>query len=117
MAINAIIVLQVLTGLGMLFHGIPKLLDLRGTMKWARKNGFGSVGGVIAAFGESIGALLLILGIFPRIMAGILALLMLGAMMYHWKNREGFKDGWEAAYLYFMACLVIILGGTGWLMV
>lgn len=112
--LNPIILLQVLTGLGMLSHGVPKISNMNNTLSWFKKQGYPAFFGVIAAVVESIGALLLIIGILPRIMATLIAMVMLGAMYHHWRNKEGFRDGWESSYLYFVASVVIAISGTGW---
>lgn len=114
MAIDAIVVLQVLTGLGLLAHGIPKLTNLKGTMQFTASQGFTQAAGLYAALVESVGAFLLIIGVFPRVMAALIALNMLGAMTSHWKNKDDFDGGWEPAYLYFSAAIVIVLAGAGW---
>lgn len=113
MAVNPLLVLQILTGASLFFgHGLPKLKDTSGTLKWFKKQGYGHLGGVVAIAVEGFASLLLILGIFPRIMAGLIAITMLGAMVHHWKGRESFKDGWESAFLYFIASVVVLIGGV-----
>lgn len=111
---TAIVLLQILTGLGLLAHGVPKLLELRQTMKWFAKQGYGVIVGVFTALVETLGAFLLIVGLFPRIVAGFVAITMLGAMFHHWRNKESFTGGWEASYLYFVTSIVIVLTGIGW---
>lgn len=111
----AIIVLQVLTGVGLLAHGIPKLLDLRSTMSWYARQGYGAIAGVFSTLAETVAAFMLIVGLFPRIAAAFIGVNMIGAMFHHWKQRDEFQHGWEPAYLYLVACIVIVLAGVGWI--
>lgn len=111
---TAIVLLQILTGIGLLAHGIPKLLDLRSTLKWFAKQGYGVIVGAFVTAVETVGAFMLIVGLFPRIVSIFIALTMLGAMFHHWKSRDPFRDGWESSYLYFVISIVLILTGLGW---
>ena len=111
---DAIIVLQILAGAGLLAHGIPKLMHLNSTLKWFSKQGYGVIIGAYTVALETIGAFLLIVGIFPRVVAALIALNMVGAMFDHWRRKESFDGGWEPAFLYFSMCIVIVLGGVGW---
>ena len=113
--LNPIILLQIFTGVGLLAHGIPKMRDLPGTLAWFKKHGYGEVLGMMVTLVETFGSAFLILGIIPRIMAVKIGIVMFGAMMHHWRYKEGFRGGWEEAYLYFIACVVIVAsGGVGW---
>ena len=102
--------LRVLAGIGIATHGIPKLMDLKGTMGWMKSIGLPSIAGVFAALLEGVGAFFLILGIATQIVATLLLLNMAGALFYHIKSKHSFK-GMEDAYLY--ACIFITLSIAG----
>ena len=110
----ALFVLRVGAGAGILTHGIPKLLGFSGTMKWIRSEGFPlpvlSTLGVTAA--ETIGALMLILGVYVQWAALVLAFSILVALLFHLKKHETFKQ-MEDAFVYFLVCLVLAIGGAG----
>lgn len=106
------IVLQFLVGSSLfLGHGLAKVKDVAGTLAWFRKQGFGTLGGIWAVLTEGVASVLLALGLFPRVMAALILFTMLGAMLFHWRSKDPFKDGWEVSYLYFVAMIAIILGG------
>ena len=113
MVVQPLLVLQILTGASLfLGHGLGKLKDTSNTLKWFRKEGYGTFGGLVVILAEGIGSLLLILGILPRLSAALIAAVMLGAMVHHWKQKDSFQGGWEAAFLYFIAAVVVIGGGV-----
>jgi putative oxidoreductase len=105
-------VLRVLAGIGILTHGIAKMRDLQGTQAWMRSIGFPSIAGVIAAVVETIGGILLVLGVATQWAALVLLLNMFGALFYHLRARQSFKQ-MEDAYLYAAIFLVILIAGGG----
>ena len=112
----AIIVLQVLAGAAMFFgNGLGKIKNFSGTVQWFQSIGFGKAGAVWAVLTEGVAAVLLMLGIFPRIMAGLIAVTMLGAIFFHLKNKDSFKKGWEEAFLYFIImAFIAVMGVSPW---
>src|SRR3979490_239154 len=88
----AALLLRLALGVMFVSHGLQKLLIFTpaGTAKFFASVGFpGSLADpVIAA--ETIGGVLLILGVFPRCLAGVLALELLGAAAVHLHNGWGF---------------------------
>lgn len=67
-------------------------------------------------FAESLCGISLLLGIFPRIAATIVMLIMLGSMSFHifkWKSPYwAAKGGWEYDLMIFaMASIILVIGG------
>ncbi len=104
--------LRVLAGIGILTHGIPKLRDLQGTQAWMRSIGFPPVAGIVAAVVETVGGILLILGVATQWVALVLLLNMLGAIFHHLQQKQTFKQ-MEDAYLYAVMFLVLLVAGGG----
>lgn len=95
-----------------MIHGIPKLLDIPGT-----QNSFANMGlppelAIIIGLLEFIGGLAILLGIFTRIAAGLLAINMIGAILQV-KLSKGFIGGFELDLLYFAIMISLILMGPG----
>ncbi len=109
---DVMLVLQFLAGAGLFFgHGLPKLRDFSKTLVYFRKNGYGAFGAVWTAAVEGVCSVLLALAVFPRVMAALVGVTMLVAMSHNWKDRKPF-EGWENAYLYFIAAVIIVLAGV-----
>jgi len=66
------------------------------------------------ALAETIGGILLIVGVLSRISSSLLAIIMLGAI-FHVKDASSFtgKGAYEYDLLLLAACLVIIVAGPG----
>ncbi|GBF24314.1 hypothetical protein MnTg01_00652 [archaeon MnTg01] len=66
------------------------------------------------ALAETIGGILLIVGVLSRISSSLLAIIMLGAI-FHVKGASSFtgKGAYEYDLLILAACLVIIVAGPG----
>jgi putative oxidoreductase len=107
-----LLVLRVLAGIGILTHGIAKVRDLKGTQAWMRSIGFPSIAGIVAAFVETLGGILLILGVATQWVALALLINMFGALFYHLREKQSFKQ-MEDAYLYATIFLVLALAGGG----
>ena len=107
-------ILRVFTGAAILTHGIPKLLDFKGTLKWIQHEKFplpvlSTIGVTLA---ETFGALLLILGVYTIYAGAVLAFSMLVAILFHIKKHDTWKQMEDAA-LYFVIFLVISIAGPG----
>ncbi len=113
------LLLRLTVGGMLLFHGIYKL-----------QHGIGTIKGMVAAhhlpdivaygvyIGEVIAPLLLILGFYSRIWAGIIVFNMLTALwLTHFQSLHSFGAhgawGAEAAMFYLMGALSIVLLGSG----
>jgi len=104
--------LRIISGIGFMIHGIPKLLDIPGT-----QNSFANMGlppelAIIIGLLEFIGGLAILLGILTRIAAGLLAINMIGAILQV-KLSKGFIGGFELDLLYFAIMISLILMGPG----
>src|SRR5918996_6289140 len=113
----ALLILRVVLGIIMLYHGWPKLTDLGGTI-----DGFTGMGvplpalsAVFATVAEVGGGLLLLIGAFTDIAGLLIAIDMLGAITFvHAKNGFAVNEGgfeWPLALL--AMALAIALAGPG----
>ena len=113
----ALLLLRLVLGVIMIYHGLPKVMDFGGTI-----GGFQSMGvplpalaATFAAIAEVIGGILILLGILTDIAGLLFAIDMLGAILFvHAKN--GFAQGkggveWPLALL--AMALAVALAGPG----
>lgn len=112
----ALFVLRVAAGAMLLTHGIPKLLHFPKTVQWIRSQGipvpFLSSAAVTAA--ETLGALLIILGVFTQWVALALVFSMSVAVLTHLKAKESFKQMEDAALYLAIFLTLAIAGGGAW---
>ncbi len=98
------------------FHGWGKLVD---PVEWTTRR---MEGGVplwlvwIAVFAESAGAVLMALGAFARVAAGLLICQMIGAIyLVHWENGMFGRGGYEFHLgLIVLSLVVLVLGAGAW---
>lgn len=104
------------------FHGWGKLSGaiayIFSGQQWGFPQFVGSIGfplptffALCAALSEFIGCVLLALGLLTRYAAGLIAITMSVAVLYHLRTDLGF----ELAGLYFAASLFFVLAGPGYL--
>ncbi len=109
-------VARVLMGVMFLFHGVPKMGDLRGTMAWVRGTGFPGGAGfaVLFALLEFFGSIALILGFLVQVVAILLALEMAATSIFS-KTKLGkkFVLGYELDVLYLVLAVTVALLGPG----
>jgi putative oxidoreductase len=110
-----LLILRVFSGSFMFFgHGLQKLNMLfgPGETKFANPVGLGpELSLVLSTFAEFFCAGLLILGIFPRVSAGVLAINMfIAGIIYHSLDPFGTK---EKALLFLVIFVVLVLLGAG----
>jgi putative oxidoreductase len=113
----ALIILRVVLGIIMIYHGWPKLTNLAGTID--AMTGMGvpapAVAAIFATVAEVVGGPLMLLGAFTDIAGLMFAIDMLGAITFvHAKN--GFavaKGGVEWPLLLAATALAIALAGPG----
>ena len=107
-----LLLMRVGLGVMMFFHGLPKIQG--GPEKWKALGGamahlgiqfFPHVWGFLAAFAETGGAVLLVIGFFFRPAALMLAITMAVAVTMHVKTGDGFGDWSHAAEL-----LIVFVG-------
>ena len=113
----ALLILRTVLGIIMIYHGWPKLTDLGGTIE-----GFAGMGlplpaaaAVFAMVAEVFGGLLLLVGVFTDIAGLLIAIDMLGAIIFvHAKNGFAVSDGgYEWPLALFAMALAIALAGPG----
>ena len=95
-----------------MIHGLPKLLDIQGTQSSFTNMGLPPELAVIIGLLEFIGGLAILLGIFTRIAAILLAIDMIGAILLV-KLSKGFIGGFELDLLYLAIMISLILTGPG----
>lgn len=109
-------VLRVAAGAMLLTHGIPKLLHFKKTLAWIRSEKLPlpllSTIGVTTA--ETIGAVLVILGVYTQIVASVIAGTMLVAVYTHLRKQETFKQMEDAALYLVIFLALAIAGGGAW---
>ena len=113
----ALLILRVVLGIIMIYHGWPKLTNLAGTIDGMAGMGVPApaVAAIFATVAEFIGGLLMLLGAFTDIAGLMFTIDMLGAITFvHAKN--GFsvaKGGIEWPLLLAATALAIALTGPG----
>jgi len=114
-----LLVLRVGLGLAMVAHGWPKLAG--GAIKWTKLGGaMASLGvtfapmawGLAAAVAETLGGVLLVLGLATRPAAAALTFTMFVAFKWHYDAGEGF-GGYSHALEDGIAFLALVLLGPG----
>src|SRR5690349_3556792 len=111
-------ILRVVVGIVFMAHGAQKLFvfGIHGIV-----GGFSQMGvplpGVTAplvAILEFAGGIALILGLFTRIIAALLAIEMIGAIvLVHFRNGFFLPTGYEFAFTLFGACVALAVAGAG----
>ena len=95
-----------------MIHGLPKLLDITNTQSSFTNMGLPPELAIIIGLLEFIGGLAILLGIFTRISAILLAIDMIGAILLV-KLSKGFIGGFELDLLYLAIMISLILTGPG----
>ncbi|HEX7141813.1 MAG TPA: DoxX family protein [Nitrososphaeraceae archaeon] len=104
--------LRIIAGIGFMMHGLPKLLDIPNTQNSFVNMGLPPELAIIIGLLEFIGGLAILLGIFTRIAAGLLAIDMIGAILSV-KLSKGFIGGYELDLLYLAIMISLMLTGPG----
>jgi putative oxidoreductase len=104
--------LRIIAGIGFMMHGLPKLLDISNTQNSFTNMGLPPELAIIIGLLEFIGGLAILLGVFTRIAAGLLAINMIGAILLV-KLSKGFIDGYELDLLYLAIMISLMLTGPG----
>ena len=95
-----------------MIHGLPKLLDITNTQSSFTNMGLPPELAVIIGLLEFIGGLAILLGIFTRISAILLAIDMIGAILLV-KLSKGFIGGFELDLLYLAIMISLMITGPG----
>jgi putative oxidoreductase len=104
--------LRIIAGIGFMMHGLPKLLDISNTQNSFTNMGLPPELAIIIGLLEFIGGLAILLGVFTRTAAGLLAIDMIGAILLV-KLSKGFIDGYELDLLYLAIMISLMLTGPG----
>jgi putative oxidoreductase len=113
----ALLALRVVTGAGMVVHGLPKLGNLTSWMdRPGNPSAIPDILQALAVLAEVGGGLGLIVGLLTPIAAlGIMATMVGAKFIAHandpWINPGG--KSWELASLYFLIALAILIAGPG----
>jgi putative oxidoreductase len=113
----ALLILRVVLGIIMLYHGWPKLTNLGGTIEGFTGMGIPlpALSALFATLAEAGGGLLLLLGAFTDVAGLLFAIDMLGAITFvHAKNGLAVNEGgveWPMALL--AMALAVALAGPG----
>ena len=97
-----------------MIHGLPKILNIGKTQGSFMNMGLPQDLAILIGLLEFIGGLAILLGIFTRIAAGLLAIQMLGAILLV-KLWKGFIDGFELDLLYLAIMISLSITGPGFL--
>jgi putative oxidoreductase len=106
--------LRVIAGVGFMIHGLPKILDIGKTQGSFMNMGVPHDLAILIGLLEFIGGLAILLGVFTRIAAGLLAIQMIGAILLV-KLSKGFIDGFELDLLYLAIMMSLLITGPGFL--
>ena len=106
--------LRVVAGVGFMIHGLPKILDIGKTQGSFMNMGLPHDLAILIGLLEFIGGLAILLGVFTRIAAGLLAIQMIGAILLV-KLSKGFIDGFELDLLYLAIMISLLITGPGFL--
>ena len=105
-------ILRLAVGLIMLVQGISKVSNLEPVVGWFSSLGVPPIITYIVSFGELIGGVALILGLYTRLAALLLIPIMLGAVYF---IMTGAIQGgiWYYPALVVAVCIVLYLQGSG----
>lgn len=114
----ALAVLRVAVGIVFVAHGGQKLFDfgLAGTVEMFASTGvpLASITGPAVAFVEFLGGAALILGLFTRVAALAVGVVMVGAIfIVHLPNGFFLPTGFEFAFMMLAAAMTLVLAGPG----
>ena len=106
-----LLLLRIAAGSIFLSHGLQKVGDMSTTITYFDSLGLSPLIAVLIAWLEIIGGVSLILGIAPRMFAGVLAVQMFGATLL--MNQIGSTGSTELEFLLAFVMLGIMLLGSG----
>ena len=125
---SSLLIVRILLGSVVAAHGAQKLFGwfggygFEGTMGFFTEEvGLPYVFGILIILAETAGMLSLIVGLFSRVMAGALVVIMLGAIFsthaqygffMNWSGTQG-GEGYEFHLLIIALCSVVLLNGAG----
>ena len=94
-------------------HGWPKVTHENGPTAYLENTQFSGWMLAAAAIIEFLGGALLAIGLATRLVALLLAGVMVGAINFHIGRGDPFIGGWEMATSYLVVMLLFVLAGPG----
>src|SRR3712207_5310038 len=112
----ALLVLRVVLGITMIYHGWPKVTDLGGVIQGFTGMGIPlpALAAVFAAVAEFVGGILILIGVLSDIAGLLFVIDMLGAIVFvHAKNGFGGEGGVEFPLALLAMAFTVALAGPG----
>lgn len=113
---TAILLLRLILGIVFIYHGYAKITDIAGTQSFFAQIGLGNIALVyLAAYGEFIGGIFMILGLWVRATSVVLSIIMVVAIVtVHLKNGFGaMGGGYEYPLTLLVTTVAVGLLGAG----
>lgn len=107
-----LLLVRVALGVVFIAHGVVKFMDLAGTGGFFESLGLPAFMATVIAVVETFGGLGVLFGIYPRISAGAIAIVMAGAIVLV-KFQMGFLGGYELDFTLLLAALAVLVAGGG----
>ncbi len=106
--------LRLFIGFVFIWHGYPKLKNLKGTSQWFQSVGFkpGTFWGPFAAILETFGGAALFLGAFTQVFAALFAIEMLVTTFWRKQRGDKFGQGYEFDLALLIMCLLLLTSGV-----
>lgn len=105
--------LRILVAAIFLYHGIPKLLNISGTMSFFSGIGLPGFLAVIVGIVEVVAGILLLLGLWTKWSSYALAIIIAGAIIVVHTKAGGISAALERDVLIFVSLLVLAHSGAG----
>lgn len=107
----SMLVLRVALGVIFLAHGLQKISGFEGIIKFFAAIGLPAILAYVVTAIETVGGAFLILGLFTRVAAVGIVMIMLGAI-FSLKFSKGFLDGYEYDVSLLAISVALILSGS-----
>ena len=110
-----VLLLRVVFGLIFLLHGWMKIKNLKNTQEWFSSIGFkpGGFWGTLVMLVETVGGLLMIVGLLTQITALFLAAVMVVATLWKIRNGQGLINGYELDLILLVVALAFLVNAGG----
>jgi len=108
----SMVVLRVVLGVIFLCHGLQKISGFEGTVKFFSSVGMPVMFAYAVTFIEVMGGVCLILGLFTRVAAAAISLLMLGSIPTVMQMGKGFIGGYEFNISLLAIAVALVLSGS-----
>ena len=108
----SMLVLRVALGVIFLAHGLQKISGFEGTVKFFSSVGMPVMFAYVVTFIEVMGGVCLILGLFTRVAAAAISLVMLGSIPTLLQMGKGFIGGYEFNVSLLAMAVALIFSGS-----